>query len=335
MLAMKMAAECLPLIKVENINLNDIPLNRSPFILDLFLRAAFVMVLFPGILFPGFSQGGNPVDEAERFITSEHLGDRVLQVRLGVDAITAIATQKGIVVIDAGISNTLTSIYREIIEKEFHRNDFAYLINTHCHADHTGGNQVFSDAVIVGNEHCQTDLSEEWKDPEKRKSSLAKIIREYEEQTISSDSGSTEWIFAMCQKIRYRHAYNDLFDKHLVTLPTLTFQDGLEIPMGDVQLDLIYFGKAHSGSDILIHIPELKLLFTGDLFFPRGIPSIGAAERSDVQRWMESIQWLKDRRDEIDMVIGGHGEVMNREDLEMFIHNMERKWEEVNSDYLI
>jgi len=61
----------------------------------------------------------------------------------------AIASEQGIVVVDTESSWSLTAEIREVIAREFARDDFAYLINTHGHADHGGGNQVFRDAVIV------------------------------------------------------------------------------------------------------------------------------------------------------------------------------------------
>ena len=82
-------------------------------------------------------------------IHTVNICDSVVTVGTGWDNVTALSTQKGIVVIDAGISYSLTAEYRKVIEQRFNRNDFAYLINTHPHHDHTRGNPVFSDAVSL------------------------------------------------------------------------------------------------------------------------------------------------------------------------------------------
>jgi glyoxylase-like metal-dependent hydrolase (beta-lactamase superfamily II) len=62
----------------------------------------------------------------------------------------AIATRKGIVVIDSGFSKTIAQAVREAITAEFKRSDFAYLIVSHEHSDHVFGNSAYSDIPIVG-----------------------------------------------------------------------------------------------------------------------------------------------------------------------------------------
>ncbi|NOR11655.1 MAG: hypothetical protein GQ545_00180, partial [Candidatus Aminicenantes bacterium] len=63
----------------------------------------------------------------------DRVSERVLVVKSGkvyTDQVIALASKKGIVMIDTGKSPTLTEKYREVIEREFGRNDFAYVINT-------------------------------------------------------------------------------------------------------------------------------------------------------------------------------------------------------------
>jgi hypothetical protein len=49
--------------------------------------------------------------EIEDFIKVHKISENVLIITMGYDAIMAIATQKGIIVVDAGISNSLTAKY--------------------------------------------------------------------------------------------------------------------------------------------------------------------------------------------------------------------------------
>ena len=62
------------------------------------------------------------------------------------------ATAKGIVVIDTTGDPVVDRELRRIIARELGRDDFAVLINTHEHDDHTGGNAVYADCEIVGHE---------------------------------------------------------------------------------------------------------------------------------------------------------------------------------------
>jgi glyoxylase-like metal-dependent hydrolase (beta-lactamase superfamily II) len=288
-----------------------------------FARATGLLLL---IVFSFISCDTDPLSKkTDEFIKVEKLGEQAILVSLGVDAVSAIETQKGIIVIDAGISNSLTAEYRKIIEHEFKRTDFAYLINTHSHSDHTGGNQVFSDAMIIGHANCLPEMSEEWKSPEKKKSGYYKIAGEYNKALQSMDPGSEEWTEAFSQELRYQHAWNDLANDRVLTKPSLTFEDSLTLFMGDATVNMFYFGHAHSGSDILIHIPEDKILFTGDLFFPGGRASIDSASKQDVEQWKTAMQWLWFRWNDIDKVIGGHGQIMTLKDLEAFNKYVNRK----------
>ncbi|MFH1197129.1 MAG: MBL fold metallo-hydrolase [bacterium] len=259
-------------------------------------------------------------------IEVEKVTTRIMLVKYGYDAVYSIETKEGLVVIDAGISNSLTSYYRKIIERELKRDDFIYLINTHSHWDHTGGNQVFADAVIIAHENCTSEMTEYWKDKEKIKNGVKKIITDYEKQLKNIDTELQDSLEIYLQKIRYRHVYDDLLNDRIVTVPNKTFNDTMNISLGDMTLNLIYFGKAHSGSDIMIYIPEEKVLMVGDLFSKYGRPSIEKININDIERWMIAKRWLDERLENIDIVINGHGEIMERNDLESFNEFIEKKW---------
>jgi len=109
----------------------------------------------------------------------------------------------------------------------------------------------------------------------------------------------------------------------VVTLPTVTFTDTLNLNFGDATCGLVYFGKAHSESDILIHIPEEKILMTGDLFSAWGKPHFDNKTGLDKARWMIVRQWVSARLDKIDTVITGHGQILPKSDLELFLKNIE------------
>ena len=81
--------------------------------------------------------------EELELINSYRLSDRILIVGTGemqMDMVAAVNTEKGIVIIDSGMSTSLTAKHKAIIEKEFGRSDFKYVINTHHHDDHINGN---------------------------------------------------------------------------------------------------------------------------------------------------------------------------------------------------
>lgn len=273
-----------------------------------------------------FSNVAEAKEEYEKYIKVDSLNANAIIVHLASDAVTAIYTTKGIVVIDAGISISLTAKYRKIIESKFKRKDFTYLINTHAHPDHTGGNQVFNDATVVGHKNCLPEMTEYWENKEKIKSGLSRIVSNYKNGLDTLTPNSIEWEDNFCQMSRYQCAYSDLGTGHIFTPPSESFPDSLDLTSGDITLNLIYFGNAHSQSDIIIHIPAVKMLFVGDLFSKYGRPSISDNNIQDVERWVKVLKWIEARLTNIDIVIGGHGQIMSKEDLQLFNSYVKKKW---------
>jgi glyoxylase-like metal-dependent hydrolase (beta-lactamase superfamily II) len=264
-------------------------------------------------------------EQIDSLIRTEKLNDKAIIIRFGGEAVTAINTQNGIVVIDAGISTGLTSRYRKLIEKEFQRNDFAYLIITHGHHDHYGGSSVFSDATIVAQENCVKAIAARWNDPDKVKSNLLKVINEYDKEMDTLKKGSTEWIDDYMLKTRFQCAYDDIMNNRPAEKPDMTFSDTLNIDMGDLTIHMTWFGKAHSDSDILIHVPKLKMLFTGDLFSKYGRPSIDDIKSLDDERCTKAIAWMEARMDKTDVIVGSHGQILSKEDLIAFQHKIKER----------
>lgn len=262
-------------------------------------------------------------DKNEAFTDSliqvKQVHDKVILIRFGADAITAINTKNGIVVVDAGISETLTAKYRSRIENRFKKNVFIYLINTHGHSDHTGGNKVFNDATIVGHQNCGKEMEKQWENPEKALEGIKNVVDEYTANLQAEPLHSMDWEHLFTQKMRYQNAYTDALHCIPLTKPVFAIQNYHKLAAGEFSLELMYFGKAHSESDLLIFIPELKMVFTGDLFGQYGRPFFEKSDRENAGEWTNSLAWLRQRIEQIDMVIGGHGLVMKREDLLAFM----------------
>jgi len=264
-------------------------------------------------------------DKIDSLLTIEELNDRTILIKFGYDAVNAIKTAKGIVVVDAGISTGLTRKYRKIIEDEFGQKNFIFMINTHGHQDHTRGNGVFGEAKIVGHDNCLNEIRAQWKDPEKVKENLERIVEENDSLLKRSVTGTAEWTYNFTQKIRYLSAHYDVKNSVQSKLPDTTFSDSLKIDSGDTTFELFYFGNCHSTSDILIYVPELKMIFTGDLFSKYGSVNRDGKLIPDTSRWRQSAHWIESRMDNIEIVVDGHGEILTKDDLAQFTINILNK----------
>ncbi|WP_137988258.1 MBL fold metallo-hydrolase [Streptomyces vilmorinianum] len=127
------------------------------------------------------------------------------------------------------------------------------LVNTHFHGDHTFGNFVFPESLVVGHERARTEMTEAglhltglWPD--------------------------VEW-----------------GDLELVP-PALTFRDRLTLHIGEKTAELLHLGPAHTSNDTVLWLPAARVLFTGDLvmngvtpFCPMGSVA-GSLEALDTMR---------------------------------------------------
>lgn len=50
-----------------------------------------------------------------------------------------------------------------------------------------------------------------------------------------------------------------------LTWPTTTFKDKMTVFLGNRQVDLMHLGRAHTAGDIVIHVPDQNVMFTGDI----------------------------------------------------------------------
>ncbi len=187
------------------------------------------------------------------------LGDHISST-----ATVAVATAKGIVVIDTLGFPKVDRELRKVIARELGRNDFKYLINTHEHGDHTGGNSVYADCVIIAHELCL----EAMKLPPQHREEVLKwqedSIQDLSKQIEKLPADSPETRKLNEQLIQQRLSLEALKANLPPTLPTKTFSDRMTLDLGDTTLELYYAGSTHTASDIFVFIPQYGILMTGD-----------------------------------------------------------------------
>lgn len=226
--------------------------------------------------------------------------------------IIAVKTSKGIVVIDSSISPVIAAEASEIIEHEFSGLTVKYLLNTHGHGDHTYGNQVFKDSIIIGHENCINTMK-------KRESSRLKILQKYKnvvqmfsKKLITLDENSEQAIL-LKKKIKGFEVFIKGHENNFIlTLPTITFKDRLTFSLGETTFNLLYFGKAHSDSDILIHCPEEHLLMTGDLFTEGYSLYINSDKVPYLEKWKSLIENILSNNVDLEYIIPGHNKFLTK-----------------------
>jgi glyoxylase-like metal-dependent hydrolase (beta-lactamase superfamily II) len=252
----------------------------------------------------------------------------VFKIQGGNANIVALNSEKGIVVVDTDISPSFAALLRQKMTEVFGHEDFAYVINTHSHGDHTYGNQVFADAVIIGHENCPEEMI---KNSERQKGTVARLngaIGQMKGSLEKMEKGSDQ-AKSMTQQIAYYETMLQGYDKDFVlTPPSITFREGMTLHLGDLTLDLMYYGTSHSTSDILIHCPKEGLWVTGDLFFPGVDLYIDSERVLQLHRWITCLEKIVQTEEDTKTIVPGHEEFLTMEELKGKLDYVKTKKEE-------
>lgn len=263
---------------------------------------------------------------AEEYVRIERLSPRVLLaywIGTGRCNLTAIQTQKGLVIVDTEMSPRIMAPIKARIEREFGRSDWAYVINTHAHMHHAGGNSLFKDATVVGHENLPKDMQwliDRQTDPDRKRNEIDRVGRTIRtlQDNMRQFGGRRVYARMIRGEIRFWELFGqDMLQGYEIVKPTLTFADRHTLDMGDVTLDLVFFGRGHSQSDVLVHIPQEKLLVTGAIAYQRNhLPEVGEqSTMADVQRFLTVLDEFLRPEVSIRRVVPSHSPPLLQRDL--------------------
>jgi cyclase len=165
------------------------------------------------------------------------------------------------------------------------------LLNTHHHADHTLGNALFPPGIeIVAHAKAKEQM---------QRLPVAVIA---------------EAIKRMAP--HFAPEMHDLEDR----LPNVTFDgNGMELRVDDRRLRLIHYGTGHTRGDMLVHLPDERILFAGDIAFFYVTP---LAFEGHIGNWIHIGRRVIDELD-VHMIVPGHGPVGTKADLGKMLDYLE------------
>ncbi|HXF66414.1 MAG TPA: MBL fold metallo-hydrolase [Burkholderiales bacterium] len=192
-----------------------------------------------------------------------------------------LVTEEGVLVIDTqqhpADARRLLSEIRRITDKPIR-----WAVVTHAHGDHFLGNPVFKaeGAVIVSHRDTRGMMQKYYTDEVKRR--LAYFTRHNLEQ------GELELL-----------------------LPEVTFDSRFTIHLGGRTVELMHLGPGQNPGDTLIHFPHARTLFMGGPFSRRNWSNYSFTP--SVEGWIALLR--KAAAMDVDIYLGGHGDVATREDV--------------------
>ncbi|MEO3479496.1 MBL fold metallo-hydrolase [Phaeobacter sp. CAU 1743] len=90
-----------------------------------------------------------------------------------------------------------------------------------------------------------------------------------------------------------------------LTYPTTTFSEDMTVYLGNRRVDLMHLGRAHTAGDIVIHVPDQNVMFTGDIVEYHSACYCGDGHFSD---WGDTLDAIKSF--DVDAIAPGRGDAL-------------------------
>jgi cyclase len=189
-----------------------------------------------------------------------------------------------------------------------------YVVNSHWHADHTHGNQVFADAQLIGSANTRRDVLQIDVPSFERTMSITQNQLEKLSQDIQKEADAAR-TRRLREQIKVREDYVQTMSRLKIMAPFVILDDYLTIQDKTDEARILFLGPGHTDGDIVLFLPTHRTVFVGDLFFNKAIPNV---QDGSVLQWMKTLEEVL--KLDADTFVPGHGPVGTKKDVEAFLH---------------
>jgi cyclase len=158
--------------------------------------------------------------------------------------------------------------------------EIKFLINTHIHGDHSGGNENFNRMGVTIVAH---DIVRERMSKEQVNKAMNRVTPPREKEA----------------------------------LPTITFSDKLNFHLNEEDIELIHLDKGHTDGDVIIKFKNANVFHMGDAFVRYGYPFIDVSSGGSFTGFLTSLDKSLALMDDNSKVIPGHGELATKSDVKI------------------
>ncbi len=220
-----------------------------------------------------FSQQAQPVP-----VTTTDLGDGLYMLQGRGGNIGVLAGEDGVFVIDSQYADMAPGILSAI--NEIAGETPRYLVNTHWHGDHTGGNSIIGDTgtTIIAHQGVRDRVTVD-------------VTRDFFGDEVTTPAAPPEaW-------------------------PVITFNDQMTLYLNGQTVRLIHAPDAHTDGDTFIYFEEANVLHTGDLMFNGMFPFVDITSGGSFTGFVSASQAMSDTINEDTRIIPGHGALASKSDI--------------------
>ncbi|MBS4098263.1 MAG: MBL fold metallo-hydrolase [Sulfuricella sp.] len=190
---------------------------------------------------------------------------------------TVIVGERGVILIDSGSSDEVGSHLAKAIAKITPK-PVTHIINTHHHGDHHLGNSAFKNARVLSSEECR------------------KLV----------EKTGAEWV-ALMENLVGHKLPNTRPVPADVTVPG---DSRTESSLQDVKLLLWAPKGSHTPGDLMVWLPDDKVLIGGDILVNGLVPNLRDA---NLKNWITALRQVEELAPAT--VVPGHGPLMNKADV--------------------
>jgi len=189
--------------------------------------------------------------------------------------------EDGILIVDDQFAPLADKIKAAL--KQLGEGKLKFVLNTHWHGDHTGGNQVFGpDAPIIAHDNVRKRMSTEQRS-------------EFFKQTTPASPKEA--------------------------LPVITFNQSLSVHFNGEEIRVIHFPQGHTDGDSVIFFTKSNVVHMGDDFFSNRFPFVDLESGGSVQGLIKNIADIIPKLPPDVKLIPGHGPISTVDDLKAY-HRM-------------
>jgi glyoxylase-like metal-dependent hydrolase (beta-lactamase superfamily II) len=180
-----------------------------------------------------------------------------------------------------------------------------YVVDSHYHYDHSFGNQIFApDVQVIGHDNTRrrmlTNVMEQYTYLNSVRPVPARV--ESLRQRIAQEADPQQKA-ALERQVANSLAYLEQVKEIKVTPPNLTFDGTMTLVRGGREIRVMYLGRGHTDTDVVVYLPKERIVCTGDLMES----IISYMGDSYPEEWIATLDRLKAL--DFDTVMPGHGVV--------------------------
>jgi cyclase len=190
--------------------------------------------------------------------------------------------EDGVFLIDDQFAPLTQQILAEI--RKLSEAPVRFVLNTHWHGDHTGGNENLGEAgaVIVAHANVRRRMSEK------------QFMEAFDRTVEPSPKGA---------------------------LPVVTFDQSITFHWNGETIEVVHVPPAHTDGDSVVYFGNANVIHAGDLFFNGTYPYIDTGAGGNLVGMIQGVEQVLERSDGKTRIIPGHGPLATRADLERY-HRM-------------